>query len=161
MITGNVRVIWAHYPDIQKSADLTGTTGVGHEAIMVNSYRPLRPFDGDIASEQYAPLRAKVEQGKIIVLLHGSELYMYGAFGTTPLKREGEGVLAERGSLRQALESRGRFPRSGEQTAWTHRVYSAQTSTAPPGDCRGREPSASIVTRRDAIGVCGVGGPSA
>jgi len=81
VITGNVRVIWAHYPDIQKSADFTGTTGVGHEAIMVNSYRPLRPFDGDIASEQYAPLRAKVEQGKIIVLLHGSELYMYGAPG--------------------------------------------------------------------------------
>ncbi len=47
--------------------------------------------------------------------------------GTTPRKREGEGMLTERGSLRQALESRGRFPRSGEQTAWTHRVYSAQT----------------------------------
>ncbi len=44
----------------------------------------------------------------------GSVIRAHQPAGTTPLGREG-GVLTEGGSVRHALESRGRYPRSGAQ----------------------------------------------
>jgi len=81
--------------------------------------------------------------------------------GTTPFKREGGERMTEGGSLRHARQSRGRYPRSGEQTPWTRRPNSARRSTASTGASGGRATCASIAIGRGAIAATPVGVRSA
>ena len=59
-------------------------------------------------------------------------------------------MLTERGSVRHALESRGRYPRSRAQTPWTRRANSAPMSTAPPG-------GGTATVKRDHAATCAGG----
>src|SRR5438552_1697081 len=46
--------------------------------------------------------------------------------GATPIEREEGGAMTERESMRPALQSRGRVPRSGEQVPGTRRPHFAR-----------------------------------
>ncbi|HLO32594.1 MAG TPA: hypothetical protein VK249_25830 [Anaerolineales bacterium] len=75
VITGNVEILWAHYPELKNGADLSN--GINKEEFFINNMQGLKPFDGNIDPESYEKIKVKASNGEAEVLTHGMELYLY------------------------------------------------------------------------------------
>jgi len=72
-------VLWKRYPPLSQGVDIP--RGWNSEGNLVQSLRPLGPFDGDISIESYEKIKVIVSDKRAAVLTHGLETYLTGSQG--------------------------------------------------------------------------------
>jgi hypothetical protein len=75
VVKDDVQILWYRYPGLKQGNDFS--TGVNAEVFLVDMYRQLKPFDGNIFPEYYDKIKVIMGNGKAEVLVHGLELFLY------------------------------------------------------------------------------------
>jgi hypothetical protein len=75
VLTGDVGVLWAQYPDLREDVNII--EGVNREEFFVNNMQGLNFFDGNILPDAYERMRFKMIDKTMMVRMHGLELYLF------------------------------------------------------------------------------------